>query len=115
VSKALSSNMRRVDTAVVVALHGDLDIGSVDRAKVALDDAEKLRPATLVLDLRGLTFFDSTGLRLLIKTASRATIDGRRMVVTAGGSTRQLIDTIRADKLFEVAESPEQVLGSAAT
>lgn len=106
--------MRRTDGAVVVALHGDLDIGNVDRAKVAIDDAESLKPEVLVLDLRGLTFFDSTGLRLLIKTASRAAVDHRRMVVTAGGSTRQMVDTIRADKLFEVADSPEDVLGSAA-
>lgn len=113
--KSLSSNTRRVGTATVVALHGDLDIGSVDRAKVAIADGEETGAETLVLDLRGLTFFDSSGLRLLIKTASRAAVEGRRMVVAAGGPTRQLVDTIRADKLFEVADSPEEVLGDLAT
>ena len=97
----------------MVALHGDLDIGSVDRAKVAIGDAEEMGAQILVLDLRGLSFFDSSGLRLLIKTASRASVDGRRMVVTAGGATRQLVDTIRADKLFEVADSPDEVLDAA--
>ena len=95
---------------MVVVLHGDLDIASADRASVAIEDAERERPEVLVLDLSGLSFFDSTGLRLVIKAASRANNEGRRLVVVPGPATQALVNTIQPDKLFEVADSPEAAL-----
>jgi anti-anti-sigma factor len=105
--KALSANTRRAGDAIVVALYGDLDIASADRAQVALDDAERERPPLLVLDLRGLSFFDSIGLRLVIKAASKAKNEGRRLAVVPGEATQALVLTVQPDKLFEVADSPE--------
>lgn len=110
--KALAANTRRIDGAIVVALQGDLDIASADRASVAIEDAEGERPEVLVLDLRGLSFFDSIGLRLVIKAASRAKNDGRRMVVVPGQATQAIVNTLQPDKLFEVADSPEAAVGA---
>ena len=108
--KALAANTRRLGDGSVVALSGDLDISSVDRAQQAIEEAEREGPAVLVLDLRGLTFFDSTGLRLVIKTASKAKNDGRRLVVVPGDATQALVLTVQPDELFEVAASPEGAL-----
>jgi anti-anti-sigma factor len=110
--KALAANTRRTDGAIVLALQGDLDIASADRANVAIEEAERERPDVLVLDLSGLTFFDSTGLRLVIKAASRAKNEGRHMVVVPGPATHALVNTIQPDKLFEVADSSEAALAN---
>ena len=108
--KALSANTRRSGDAIVIALHGDLDFGSVDRAQAAVDDAERERPALLVLDLRGLNFLDSTGLRMVIKSAARAKNEGRRLSVVPGDRTQALVHTVQPDKLFEVADTPEAAI-----
>lgn len=93
-----------------MSLTGDLDIASADRARSAIEEAESVKPEILVLDLSRLSFFDSTGLRLVIKAASKAQNDGRRLVVVPGPATYALVNTVLPDKLFEVAESADAAL-----
>lgn len=62
-----------------VRLAGELDLSTVDRAEQAireLGDAE----GDLTLDVRALTFVDSTGIRLLLRTAT-AMPQGARLVL----------------------------------
>ena len=47
--------------------HGELDLATVGTLQAALDGIEGA--GRLVLDLRGLSFLDSTGLRLLVRSA----------------------------------------------
>ena len=68
--------------AVRVSLTGELDLSS------ALTFDEELRriedesdPTTLVLDLCGLKFMDSTGLRLIVSAHQRALKAGRRLAI----------------------------------
>src|SRR3954463_10624643 len=51
---------------VILALHGELDMVSVDAVQAALDELNGTGWTSLVLDLRELTFIDSTGLSLLL-------------------------------------------------
>ncbi|WP_433301291.1 STAS domain-containing protein [Actinoplanes sp. CA-030573] len=55
-----------------VALRGEVDVLSVDQVRVALDEAMAERPREIVVDLRELTFIDSTGLGALIFGFQRA-------------------------------------------
>src|SRR5882757_8598191 len=64
---------RRNDVAIVQP-HGELDLATVETLRAALDGIE--RAGRLVLDLRGLSFIDSTGLRLLVSLHQRAQRDG---------------------------------------
>ena len=63
---------RRGATALVQP-RGELDIATVERLRAALDEFGA--PGRLVLDLRGLSFIDSTGLHLLTELHERATRD----------------------------------------
>ena len=53
-------------TATVVPV-GELDLATVDQVDSALKDAARKGTAELELDLRGVTFMDSSGLHLLIR------------------------------------------------
>jgi anti-sigma B factor antagonist len=58
-------------TRVVIA--GEIDLSTVDAAQHKIAAAlERSDPGHLVVDLRGLTFMDSTGLRLLLWLSSAA-------------------------------------------
>ena len=58
-------------------------------------------PATLVLDLRDVTFFDSTGLQLVLDADVRAREEGRRFIVLPGdGEPRRILELAEvADRL----------------
>ena len=58
--------------AHVLALFGELDLESAPKVEAELRSIETTTPDEIVIDLRGLTFVDSTGLRLLIEAARRA-------------------------------------------
>src|SRR5256885_6428782 len=61
-----------------VVLAGELDIASTQGLEDELAAIEANSPGTLVLDLRGVEFIDSTGLRALIAADERARSQGRR-------------------------------------
>jgi anti-anti-sigma factor len=72
------------DEVAVLSLAGDLDLSNAHQVERAIRDAEIRRPDVLVLDLRRVTFLDSTMLRRLVAAHSRARADGRRLVVAVG-------------------------------
>jgi len=68
----------------VVAVTGELDIAETPSLGGVLASIEEGKPPVLVLDLRGLTFIDSSGLRLVLETDMRARREARRLVVVHG-------------------------------
>jgi anti-anti-sigma factor len=67
-----------------VRLVGELDISNAWRVEKELRRIEEGRPESVVLDLRGLEFLDSTGLRLVVSADMRAREGGWRMSVVRG-------------------------------
>ena len=60
---------RRADGPVcVLALHGELDISTATLLPEALGRLGRDAPGTLLVDLRGVGFIDSTGVRSLLHT-----------------------------------------------
>src|SRR4051794_36618734 len=56
---------------VIVAPRGELDVATVGRVAVEMEELVRVGVTDLVLDLRGLTFMDVWGLRLVIEQAGR--------------------------------------------
>ena len=70
-----------VDTAsgvVTLALAGELDMATAPTLRAALHDH---RDADVVLDLRAVSFLDSTAIGILMRAAERAERAGRRVLV----------------------------------
>ncbi|GID26739.1 STAS domain-containing protein [Paractinoplanes brasiliensis] len=65
-----------------VALHGEVDVLTVDQVRTALTDALATHPHQIVVDLSGLVFIDSTGLGALIFGFQRARDAGVRFRLT---------------------------------
>src|SRR5689334_5931758 len=73
--------VRRRDDLTVVDPRGALDIASVGTLRAVLDDVQIA--GGLMLDLRGLSFIDSTGLHLLVALDRRAQRDGFELRLVA--------------------------------
>ena len=68
-----------------VRLSGELDISTAAELERVLGDlAVPDGPARIVMDLRGLRFMDSTGLRLLVTADLRLRGEGRELALVPG-------------------------------
>jgi len=68
-----------------VTLEGELDIATAPQVEAALrDGGDESAPGPCVLDLRGLTFMDSSGLRVILSANGAARRDGRQLQLVAG-------------------------------
>ena len=70
-----------LDIATVEALRSTLDAAIADTLRAAVDSVDGA--ARLVLDLRGLSFIDSTGLHLLMASDERAKREGLQLTLIA--------------------------------
>jgi len=78
---------------VRVIVRGELDMETGPRAEEELRRAENDGPGTLVLDLREVSFFDSTGLQLVLDADVRAREEGRVFIVVPGdGEPRRVLE-----------------------
>jgi anti-anti-sigma factor len=68
--ESFAVEVQRRDAVAIVQPRGELDLVTVETLRAALDDIK--RTERLVLDLRGLSFMDSTGLQLLVALHERA-------------------------------------------
>jgi anti-sigma B factor antagonist len=97
-------------TAVRLALAGELDIASAERVEKELQRIELDGPATIVLDLRALTFLDSTGLRIIVAADARAREHSRRVVVIQGpDAVQRILHMTRLDERLEIVADPAAV------
>lgn len=88
-----------------VVLTGELDIASYDHARERVEEAERHRPAVLVIDLAALEFVDSTGVRLVLDADQRARAEGRRVAVRLGrGPARRVFHTLGLLDVLDVLD-----------
>jgi anti-sigma B factor antagonist len=85
---------RREDDHARLLLFGELDIAAAPRVDDALGALESEGPDRIVIDLRGLTFLDSTGLRSLLGADARAREQGRRLTLIQGPDVVQRVFSI---------------------
>ena len=95
---------RHLDTSIV-RLHGEFDLSAEPRFSENLEPALDAATATLVLDLRGLTFMDSTGLRMLVSLNNRSERDGLDFAVLCDdGNVRNVLCETGLDGILPVVD-----------
>jgi anti-sigma B factor antagonist len=97
-----------------VALTGELDIASAPKLEEEVRRLESQGRTLIVLDLRGLEFMDSSGLRALLAADSRARERGARLVIVRGDERIQRVLRItRLDERLEIVDDAESLAGAA--
>ncbi len=77
---------------VRVRARGELDLHTAGDVTDALATAEAGDPVAVVLDLSGITFIDSTGLRLIVAASVRATRNGGRLSIVPSPVVDRVVD-----------------------
>ena len=100
----------RGDHAVITAA-GEIDAATADSVANAVSGALHEGYATVLLDFAQVTFIDSTGLGVLVRSHRAAVARGSRFaVVHPNPTTRKLIGVLGLDQLLNVFDSPEDAL-----
>jgi anti-sigma B factor antagonist len=102
--------VRRNGGSAWVRPAGDLDLDTVHRVEAALAGLHDEGSGRLVLDLRGLTFMDSTGLRLVIRWHTAAEDKGFEFAIVPGPEIVQRVFRLTGmEEHLKVAEPPANV------
>ena len=112
----LKVSVEPLEEALLVCAHGELDMGTVElletRISTALDAS-----STVLLDLAGVSFIDSCGLRLLLRSSDRAMRLGRTFFIVRPSTpvswVVDLTETAELVPLVSDQAGPEQLAASA--
>ncbi|MGH2949848.1 MAG: STAS domain-containing protein [Solirubrobacteraceae bacterium] len=98
-------------TVAVVSPTGELDLSGAAVLETELDRlAREPEVGAVVLDLRGLEFMDSSGLRLVVIADRRTREAGRRFALVRGGETvHRVFEITRMSDRLDFVADPDEV------
>ena len=101
----------RREGGLVVAASGEIDLWTAPRVTTALSEYEGPDGA-LVLDLRAVTFMDSSGLGLIVEAQRRARQRSFRFAVAVDGASdvHRILEISGMAQVIEIVDDPDTVL-----
>ena len=107
--KGLALTIERLDgDAIRIGLRGELDLEHAYTFDEELKRVEALKPDCICIDMRELTFLDSSGLGRLVAARRRAMKSGHRLVLVRGPAAIQRVLQLTAvEEAFELVNAPD--------
>jgi len=94
-------------------LAGEIDTYTVPEVRTAFDELVIDPGGTVVVDLREVSFLDSSGLGAIVGLYHRVGASGARLQLVCGEVTLRLVRLMHLDQVMDVVEAPEDdVTGS---
>ncbi|MET0817813.1 MAG: STAS domain-containing protein [Solirubrobacteraceae bacterium] len=99
------------DGAAVVVVTGEVDMSTSPMLREGLRSPEA-QAETVVLDLRSVTFMDSSGLGAIVGQHKRAREHGFRFAVAVGGAAgvERILALAQLTQVLEIVQSPDDAL-----
>lgn len=89
--------------APIVKLTGEIDLSSVAAVRAAINEARGLADDTIVIDLADVSFFDSSGLGVLVESKDRAEEQGVDLVLrSVSPAVRRILDLAGTADWFRI-------------
>lgn len=108
--EALRISVGSVGGNPVVRLEGELDMLQEPALRDTFQRVERDRPPTVIVDLRGLSFIDSTGLRVFLEADARAKGGGRQLVFAKGrGDLPKVFHLTLLDRRLTFVDDPSRI------
>src|SRR5215210_2677850 len=109
---ALAVHESDADGVRLLEVFGELDLATAPRLCALLDAARIHRVRRVVVDLTGVDFCDSTGLRALLGASTEMRVAGGRLAVSClpGGAVARLFEMVGALETLNVFDSPREAL-----
>jgi anti-sigma B factor antagonist len=113
---ALAVHESDVDGVRLLEVFGELDLATAPRLCALLDAARLQRVKRLVVDLTGVDFCDSTGLRALMGASNELRVGGGRLAVAVlpDGALDRLFDMTGVRESLRTFDTQREALASVA-
>ncbi|MDY7009587.1 MAG: STAS domain-containing protein [Planctomycetota bacterium] len=109
--KPFRMNITRCENAVVLAIAGSVSMTDAQRLQEKLEELAAERVSVIVLDLKEMDFICSVGLGAIIVGHLKCRHhSGKVRLVSPVPSVRELLETTRLTKLFDIYDSVEEAL-----
>jgi len=104
---------RQVDDLAIVSVGGEVDLDTATQlGEHALTAVRDVSPH-IVVDLAGVTFMDSTGLKVLLSIQRRADLAGGSFAVAgAARPVRKILTLTGLDQTFAIYDTVDQALAA---
>jgi anti-sigma B factor antagonist len=101
----------RVDHGLpVIAITGEIDVATAPQLRESLHGVIAQGHATVVLDLLGVTFLDSTALGVLVGGLKRCReLDGELHIVVTDARIRKIFEITGLNKVFPIVDALSEV------
>ena len=101
----------RDDRVSTVRVRGEIDLAAAERLEQALQSVQDEPSEVTILDLREVTFLDSTGLRTITSADARARKDGHELRIVRGSDqVQKLLHVTGMDKILPLVDDPSERL-----
>jgi anti-anti-sigma factor len=96
----------------IVRLEGEIDLSNADGTFAMLSEVADGDAPALILDLSGLGYLDSAGVRLLFRLARSVVEDGGTLLVVVphGAPVRRVLELADAPRMFGLEQTEEDAL-----
>jgi anti-sigma B factor antagonist len=107
--------LSEVGDMTAVSVTGELDMATCPELDWALRNVSA-ETSSVVLDLRGLNFMDSTGLHVIITANERLRREGRQLLVVRGPAAIQRVFAVSGvDRALQLTDQPPEMASSEET
>jgi len=108
----LDVNISTSEGRVLASLCGEVDLSTVAEIESRFEEVLGGAPDRFVLDLREVTFLDSSGLRLILRLDQRQRGAGRRLTVVRGGRrVARVLELTGVDEQLDLVSDPIELDG----
>lgn len=106
----LTIETRADGDVALIQLAGEFDLAGVEKFETELKQLEAGSPAVVVVDLNGLNFMDSSGLRALVMADQRARKAERRLAIVPGPpGVKRVFEITQLDERLDLVESASAI------
>ena len=100
------------DGRLTIFLQGELDHHEIKNSVAVIESLiEQYMPRSCILDLRSLSFMDSSGIALILRLSRQlAQLGGKAWVENASGQPLRVIDASGIDRLVRIAAGKEEAI-----
>jgi len=108
------ANIERIQNAIIVRLHGELDHHSADRVRSLIEEAMmKGSVKHLVMDLHYLSFMDSSGIGVILGRYKQVKAKGGKLIIcNVNRSVNKLLELSGLFKIIELHDDENSALSS---
>jgi anti-anti-sigma factor len=102
-------DVTREDRVSTVRVRGEIDLAAAERLERALQSVQDEPSEVTIIDLREVTFIDSTGLSTITSADARARTDGRELRIVRGSEqVQKLLHVTGMDKILPLVDDPSE-------